>query len=234
MKKALVTGGTRGIGAGVASSLHSLGFRVIVTGLTDDEVERYSGPDNTEARKLDVSVPEEVDALLESIDTLDALVNCAGMVIRDNGEFDPENFARTIDVNLNGTMRVSMAARGKLGASQGSIVNIASMLSYFGSATVPGYSASKGGVAQLTKSLAAAFAPEGIRVNAVAPGWIATELLRPIVEDPVRSKNILSRTPMARFGDPLEVGDVVGFLVSDSARFVTGAVIPVDGGYSAV
>ena len=234
MKTALVTGGTRGIGAGVASSLHQLGYQVIVTGLTEDEVESYSGPANTVARKLDVSIPSEINAILESIDSLDALVNCAGMVIRDNGEFDPKNFEKTIDVNLNGTMRVSMAARSKLGASQGSIVNIASMLSYFGSATVPGYSASKGGVAQLTKSLAAAFAPEGIRVNAVAPGWIETELLRPIVEDPDRSEAILSRTPMARFGDPLEVGDVVSFLVSNAARFVTGAVIPVDGGYSAV
>lgn len=234
MKTALVTGGTRGIGAGVTSSLHRLGYQVIVTGLTDGEVENYMGPSNTVAKKLDVAVPSEIAAVIESIDALDVLVNCAGMVIRDNGEFDPENFARTIDVNLNGTMRASMAARNKLRASQGSIVNIASMLSYFGSATVPGYSASKGGVAQLTKSLAAAFAPEGIRVNAVAPGWISTELLRPIVEDPERSKAILSRTPMARFGDPHEVGDVVGFLVSDSARFVTGAVIPVDGGYSAV
>jgi NAD(P)-dependent dehydrogenase (short-subunit alcohol dehydrogenase family) len=108
------------------------------------------------------------------------------------------------------------------------------MLTFHGSAYAPGYSASKGGVGQLTKSLAAAWAQDGIRVNAVAPGWIATELTRPLVEDAARSGPILSRTPMNRWGEPADVGGAVLFLLSDAARFVTGTILPVDGGYLAV
>jgi NAD(P)-dependent dehydrogenase (short-subunit alcohol dehydrogenase family) len=108
------------------------------------------------------------------------------------------------------------------------------MLSFFGGPMVPAYTASKGGVAQLTKALAAAWAAEGIRVNAVAPGWIETELTRSLVEDEARSAGILSRTPMGRWGAPDDIGGAVAFLLSEGARFITGAVLPVDGGYSAV
>jgi NAD(P)-dependent dehydrogenase (short-subunit alcohol dehydrogenase family) len=139
-----------------------------------------------------------------------------------------------IDVNLTGTMRMCVAARGKLAAAGGSIVNTASMLSYFGGPAVPAYTASKGGVAQLTKALAVAWAAEGVRVNAIAPGWIATEMTRGLMEDEDRSATIVDRTPMQRWGEPNDLGGAVVFLCSAAARFITGAILPVDGGYSAV
>ena len=107
------------------------------------------------------------------------------------------------------------------------------MLSFFGGALAPGYSASKGGVAQLTKSLACAYAADGIRVNAIAPGWIATALTRPLQDDPVRSQTILSRTPLGRWGRPEDVAGAAVFLCSPAAAFITGTILPVDGGYLA-
>jgi NAD(P)-dependent dehydrogenase (short-subunit alcohol dehydrogenase family) len=126
-----------------------------------------------------------------------------------------------------------LAAREKLAARGGAIVNTASMYSFFGAPHAPAYAASKGGVAQLTKSLAVAWAADGIRVNAIAPGWIETELTRPAMADGPRSATIVGRTPMARWGKPDDVAGAVCFLLSDAARFMTGVVLPVDGGYLA-
>ena len=156
------------------------------------------------------------------------------MIFRNGAEFEIEVFQKVIDVNLTGTMRMCVAARPMLAAARGAIVNTASMLSFFGGPSVPAYTASKGGVAQLTKALAVAWAPEGIRVNAVAPGWIATELTRSLVEDEVRSAALLRRTPMQRWGEPGDIGGAAVFLCSPAARFITGAILPVDGGYAAM
>ena len=140
--------------------------------------------------------------MLAPFDELAALINCAGVIFRNFAEYDIKTFQKVIDVNLTGTMRMCVGARPKLAAARGAIVNTGSMLSFFGGPAIPAYTASKGGVAQLTKALAVAWAPEGIRVNAIAPGWIATELTRGLVEDESRSAAILGRTPMQRWGEP--------------------------------
>jgi NAD(P)-dependent dehydrogenase (short-subunit alcohol dehydrogenase family) len=229
----LVTGGTSGIGAGIAAAFAACGDRVTVTGATEAEARACvaaPGLGGVQAQALDVRDGAAVHALVQQLGALDAVVNCAG-VIRRGAEHDPEVFADTVDINLTGTMRVCSAARAALAARRGCIVNMASMLSFFGGGVQPGYSASKGGVAQLTKSLAIAYAADGVRVNAVAPGWIATPLTQALQDDMVRSAQILARTPMGRWGTPDDVAGPVLFLASEAARFVTGVVLPVDGGY---
>lgn len=230
----LVTGGTRGIGEGIARRLAAQGYRVVAASCDEAELAAFQPASGITVERLDVTNDESVRRLLETLPELNGLVNCAGILQRGGAEFEIEAFRRTIEVNLVGTMRMCTAARAALARAGGAIVNTASMLSYFGSAFVPAYSASKGGVAQLTKSLAAAWAAEGIRVNAIAPGWIDTEMTRPLVDDAARSAALLARTPMQRWGTPEDVAGVVEFLLSEQARFVTGAIVPVDGGYLSV
>jgi NAD(P)-dependent dehydrogenase (short-subunit alcohol dehydrogenase family) len=234
IRKALITGGATGIGYAIATAMVEAGYHVTVTGLTDEQVAAVVTGPHLIATKLDVTSTASASAVLDSFDRLDALVNCAGMIIRNYGEYDIDTFQKVIDVNLTGTMRMCVAAREKLAAARGAIVNTASMLSYFGGPAVPAYTASKGGVAQLTKALAGAWAAEGIRVNAIAPGWIATDLTRGLTEDEDRSAAILARTPMKRWGEPGDVGGAAVFLCSEAARFITGVILPVDGGYAAV
>jgi NAD(P)-dependent dehydrogenase (short-subunit alcohol dehydrogenase family) len=232
--RALVTGGTTGIGFGIAIAMADAGYEVTATGLTDEQVAAIPRRQHLSAIKLDVTSAESVAAALDPFRELAALINCAGIIFRGGAEYDMANFQKVIDVNLTGTMRMCVGARAKLAAARGSIINTASMLSYFGGPLIPAYTASKGGVAQLTKALAVAWAPEGIRVNAIAPGWIATELTRGLVEDEGRSAAILQRTPMQRWGEPGDVTGAAVFLCSEAARFITGAILPVDGGYAAV
>ncbi|HYI96245.1 MAG TPA: SDR family oxidoreductase [Bryobacteraceae bacterium] len=227
-KSVLVTGGTSGIGRAVAQAFVKAGANVIAAGLPGAE----TSEDGFRYERLDVRDIEAVQRVIATIPTLDVLVNAAGMIRRDD-EFDIDVFEQVIDVNLTGTMRLCAAARPHLQKTRGCIVNIASLLSFFGGARVPAYSASKGGIAQLTRSLALAWASEGIRVNAVAPGWIATPLTQALQDDPARSAGLLTRTPFGRWGLPEEVAGPVLFLCSDAASFMTGAIVPVDGGYSA-
>jgi NAD(P)-dependent dehydrogenase (short-subunit alcohol dehydrogenase family) len=232
-RRVLVTGGTSGIGLGIARAFAAGAAQVSATGATDDEVAAAAASTpGIEFTRLDVRDAGSVARWVAALGELDVVVNCAG-VIQRGAEHDPAAFAETVDINLNGTMRVCTAARPGLKARRGCIVNTASMLSFFGGGLVPGYSASKGGVAQLTKSLAIAYAADGIRVNAVAPGWIATPLTQALQDDPARSAPILARTPMGRWGTPEDVAGPVLFLASAAAAFVTGIVLPVDGGYLA-
>lgn len=231
--QALITGGAGGIGHGIARSMLDAGYAVTVTGLTLDEVAAVPPQAGLQALQLDVTSDESVAACLSRFDRLDALINCAGMILRGGAEYEIERFRQVIEVNLTGTMRMCVGAKSLLEKSRGAIVNTASMLSFFGGPMVPAYTASKGGVAQLTKALAGAWAPD-IRVNAVAPGWIETEMTRPLVEDESRWGAILHRTPLGRWGRPDDLGGAVVFLCSDAARFITGTVLPVDGGYAAI
>jgi len=234
-KAVLVCGGTSGIGAAIGEAFAALGARVTVTGATETEAaaarERADGR-LERALALDVRDVAAIAAFVTGLRRLDVLMNCAG-IIRRGDEHDPAVFDEVLDVNLGGTMRLCAATRGLLAATRGCIVNTASLLSFLGGALVPGYSASKGGVAQLTKSLACAYAADGIRVNAIAPGWIATALTRPLQDDPMRTQTILSRTPLGRWGRPEDVAGAAVFLCSPAAAFITGAILPVDGGYLA-
>lgn len=227
----VVSGGTSGIGESIAAMYHEQGATVHVTGATDSEASRFAqNHPGVQACALDVRDNAAITDYFDAFERLDVLVNCAG-VIRREEELKPDVFADVLDINLNGTMRMCSAAREPLAETQGNIVNTASMLSFFGGGLVPAYSASKGGVAQLTKSLAIAYAVDGIRVNAIAPGWINTPLTKALQEDPKRSEPILSRTPLGRWGEPDDLLGGVAYLSSPLARFVTGIVLPIDGGY---
>lgn len=226
-RHALVTGGAQGIGAAIANQLAALGAQVTAADLGAGDGSLAAG---VALRQADVTSEDSVQALMAGLERLDIVVNCAG-IIRRGAEHALPVFEQVLAVNLTGSMRVCTAARAHLRATQGCIVNIASMLSFFGGGLVPGYSASKGGVMQLTKSLAIAYAEDRIRVNAVAPGWIATPLTQPLQDDPARNGPILARTPLGRWGTPADVAQAVLFLCSPAAGFITGVTLPVDGGY---
>lgn len=235
-KTALVTGGTSGIGLAVTLAFHRAGAKVIAVGVGAAEIaaaranEQLSG---VQIQELDVTHAAAVEKTVESIPKIDFVVTCAG-IIKRGVEHDPVEFAKVLDVNLNGTMRVCAAARSKLAASRGAIVMIGSVMSFFGGPAQPAYSASKGAIRNLCMSLGAAYAPEGIRVNAVAPGWVITQLSKGARDNEERFAQINARIPMNRWADTAEIADPIMFLCSDAARYMTGTVMAVDGGYMSV
>jgi NAD(P)-dependent dehydrogenase (short-subunit alcohol dehydrogenase family) len=228
-KKALVSGGLSGIGAAVANRFAALGASVVAAGL-GGRSEVLDGA--VQAAKCDVRSAEDVARLVGGLERLDVLVNCAGVIAREK-EYDAGVFEDVLSVNLVGTLRLCMAAASLLQASSGCIVNIASLYAVAGSPHAPAYGASKAAVSQLTKSLAIALAPRGIRVNAVAPGWVRTGFTAPVQADPEASRRAVERTPLGRWAEPDDISGPVVFLCSRDAAFVTGAVLAVDGGYSA-
>lgn len=227
MRTALVTGGGTGIGKAVAAMLAADGWQVIAAGLEKDD----DLPAGITYVQLDITRTEEVLAALSGIDSLGALVHCAG-ILRHDREWQPEEFDLVMRVNVNAAFHLSTALLPRLEAGQGAVVMLASMWSIFGSPLAPAYTASKGAVAAVMRSMAVAWAPRGIRANAVAPGWVETRMTTRAKADADRTARISGRIPMGRWAQPKDIARVIRFLVSDDAGYVTGVVLPVDGGYS--
>lgn len=231
--RVLVTGGASGIGAGLARAFAAAGCAVTATGLTEGELATGPVADGISLTPLDVRDNAAIARLISRLDRLQVLVNCAGIAFHQREEFDPEVFATVLDVNLTGAMRVCLAARPLLAKRGGAVINLASMNSFFGAPGAPAYASSKGGIVQLTRSLAMAWARDGVRVNAIAPGGIATPMTAALRASENASRRALERTPMRRWGEPDDLAGAALFLGSAvSAAFVTGAVLTVDGGYS--
>ena len=216
-----------GLGAAFAHGFRAAGAEVTITGIEDQPAENERGVFSYS--KLDVRDASAVQGFAESFPRVDVLVNCPGIVGKN--EHDPEDFSNVLDVNLNGIQRLCEAFYPKLKESQGCVVNIGSMYGIFGSGPYPAYAASKFGIHGLTKSLAVAWAKDGVRVNAVAPGFVKTENSRPAWEDPDYDARIILRTPLSRWGETEELCGPVLFLASPAAGFVTGTILAVDGGY---
>lgn len=233
----LVTGGTSGIGAGIAAAFADAGAEVTITGTRAKASEYGTDLSAYAYRRLQVTDNDEIDVLAASLDALDVLVNNAGASLPGGrSEQIPEVFEEAVRINLFGAYRLTNACRKMLQQSKleggASVINMGSMSSYFGMPIVPGYGAAKAGIVQLTKALAVSWAAKNIRVNAVAPGLIRSNMTAPLEQIEGAVTPHLNRTPMRRWGEPEDVAGVVLFLASPAARFITGQTLPVDGGYS--
>ena len=238
---ALVTGAGQGNGAAIAHGLAAAGAHVWVTDRDSNAAEvtaraiRQAGHAADHA-VLDVTDEHDCRAVAGRAGAVSILVNNAGILLR--GPLDApdglDRFRATFDVNVMGMAAMALACRPALKATRGCIVNVASIQSFVAPPNAAAYSASKGAVAQLTKALAAEWAADGIRVNAVAPGIIATAMSQATREDPARLARFLAHVPLARVGEPSELAGPVVFLCSPAASYITGAVLPVDGGFLCV
>jgi len=229
-RTALVVGASRGgIGSAIAAGLQACGAAVTITGaeaeVHPDLVGRHP------YHRLDLSDLSAVQELVQGLDRLDLLVNCAGIAARGR-EWELDTFRRVMEVNLFGLFNLAVAAKAKLAESRGAMLTVASMFATFASPFVPAYGASKAATAQMTRSLAVDWAPLGIRVNALAPGFIETEQTLPGRSDPAYVQKVLARTPMGRWGKPDDLVGPALFLLSPAAAFVTGHMLAADGGYS--
>lgn len=239
----VVTGGNGGIGRAIALGLGTAGAKVAVLGRNEEKNQRVLSELKalgipSIAVSLDVTNRPGLEPALRKVESelggIDVLVNNAGNVSLSGGVLNEtaEDWDSVIETQLNAVFLLSkLAAKSMMSRKDGKIINIGSMYSFFGSGLIPSYSAAKGAIVQLTKSMAIELAPHNIQVNAIAPGWIETDMTAPVKSMPLNAE-ILSRTPAGRWGQPEEVAGTAVFLASRASDFVTGTTIPVDGGYA--
>ena len=239
---AVVTGGTKGIGKAIAIALAEAGADIaVVSRSPNQEVEKavlalgrryvHHGADLTRRKETKAVIP----AVMKKMGNVDILVNSSGICPRSPAKDFPESdWDATLEIDLSASFILAQAAgRIMLDKGRGKIVNIASVLAFQGGINIAAYSASKHGVAGLTKALANEWAGKGVNVNAIAPGYIATEFIGALMKDPVRSKALLARIPAGRWGDPDEIAAATLYLVSSASDYVHGTVLSVDGGWMA-
>jgi 2-dehydro-3-deoxy-D-gluconate 5-dehydrogenase len=242
-KKAIVTGGAAGMGRGMVEALHESGVEVAIIdivpqGATVAAEIGKSGP-RVHFVQADLSKRDQLkrsfDEAFTKLGGLDIFINDAGAMKRHKcEEFPIEDWDLVLEVNLTAVFQLcQLAGRVMLKQGHGKIINMASMLSFSGGLTVPAYAASKGGVAQLTKALANEWAGRGVNVNAIAPGFMATNLTAALVGNPAREPDILARVPVGRWGTPNDVKGAILFLAAPASDFIHGVVLPIDGGYLA-
>ena len=232
-KAVYVSGGTSGIGLAIATAFAGLGASVTGAGSSAAKVARLNGAPPAPGMRfvqLDVTDREAVARAFDGMARLDVLVNAAG-IARPDAEYRTETFLEVMEVNLNSVMGLSMAAHPLLAVQGGAIVNTASMLSYLTDVAVPAYGASKAGVLGLTRHLAHAWAKDSIRVNAVTPGYIATDMTTGLTGDATLTDRILHRCAIKRWGTPEDIIGAALFLASPAAAYVTGTDIAIDGGF---
>lgn len=232
-KTVVVSGGTSGIGLSVSEGFAKAGAKVIATGSSQNRLQAATSGDvpvGLSFERLDVRDSEAVSRFFDGLDQLDVLVNCQG-IARPDAEWEEDVFLDVMDVNLNSAMRLSRAAFPLLKLRGGCIVNFASMLSYLADESVPSYTASKTGVIGLTRALAHKYGRDGVRVNAVAPGYHKTEMTKPLWSVPESESKIANRSALKRWGTTEDLVGPILFLCSPAAAFVTGVTLPVDGGY---
>lgn len=229
-QRVLITGAAGGIGLAFARAFAAGGAKVLATDL--GAAPPAALPDGAAYAPLDVRDGDAVRALAARTDALDVLIHCAGRITDQEAERIAE-FQELLDIHLTGALRLSEAFRPHLAKRPGTIILIASMYAYFGHPRGPGYGAAKTGIVSLTRSLALDYAGEGIRVNAIAPGWIDTALSRKGQADPAFNERVMARLPIKRWAGPEEVAGTAVFLASPASGLINGVTIPVDGGYAA-
>jgi NAD(P)-dependent dehydrogenase (short-subunit alcohol dehydrogenase family) len=229
-KHVLITGGSGGIGGAFARAFLAHGAKVTVVDLAPPKAD---ADPRIMYELLDVRDDSGVEALASRISALDVLIHCAGRLLRWE-EYKPDVFMDILNIHLVGNLRLANAFRPHLKATKGCLINIGSMYSYFGAPQAPAYAAAKTAVVSLTKSLAIGFAQDGIRVNAIAPGWIKTEISRGGRENPEFNAKVVARIPGGEWAEPEDLAGAAIFLASSASKLINGVTLPVDGGYCAM